>query len=194
MMSDYGNISARLALLDAMSEKVGNMMFRIDIARLLNGADVYEPSEYVSSEDILTKIREFLESEPTDEMYEIFLRYLAHYPVSLCSRKVTPLLKMLIGFHYRLGKPNKKQKAMDYKAVSYSELSQIFGRSKATISEAVNETKDLWQEAQEDFKRHEEVEKVKAGFREDARTRGIALAELIEEEKANLKQDIVVSQ
>jgi hypothetical protein len=80
--------------------------------------------------------------------HERFLEYLARYPVSICKRDVSPLLKRLIGFHYRLGVPTEQQKLNGAEKVSYDDLSEIFGRSKATISECVNETETEWNEIQ----------------------------------------------
>ena len=188
------------AFFDVAYKKVNNEMFRLHALQQLTHFGYREDDlSNLTVYDIIDKIRQFIESKPSNVDYIIFLEYLANYPVSLCRRKVSPLLRLLIGMQYRLGDPNNGMVAKSLnkdllKKVSYSDLSKIFVRSKATISEAVKETEEVWQEWENAKREHEQVEKVKVGFKEDARIRGIALTELLEEEKANLKQDIVVSQ
>lgn len=193
-MTDYQNIGAKLQVLEAMGKKVWNMLFRVSIARQLNDSGYDEPNiSVLTVHEVIDKIREFVNSNPSDESYEVFLRYLACYPVSMCKRQVTPLLKFLVGMHYRLGVPNKEQKQRGIKAVTYDELAQVFGRSKATISECIHETEVYWKEYQNEIKKEEEAKKGENTRREKARM--IALDQLVEEEKEKLRlqQNIEVS-
>jgi hypothetical protein len=135
-----------------------------------------EESDYsaLTSGEIIDKIKDFLAQNPSDVSEMIFLNYLAKYPVSMCRRDVSPTLRRLIGFHYRLGEPDKTQRENGAEKVSYDDLAQIFVRSKATISACVNQTEPDWR----DFQRHaaeaEEIEK-------------LARQQLIEEEKRKLR-------
>lgn len=181
---DYTNVSQKLEVLEAVSKKFLNIIFRIGIANQLNDIGVHENNLWeLTVPEVIGKIREFVASNPSDENYEIFLRYLASYPVSMCKRKVSPLLKFIIGMHYRLGVPDKENKEKGVKAVSYDELAEIFGRSKATIYECVHDTEDTWKEMQQEL----EKEKAEAELRDEARQ--IALQQLIEEEKAKIKAE-----
>ena len=129
----------------------------------------------LTAQEIILKIRDHLEQDPTDINSLIFLRYLAFYPVSLCKREVSPLLKKLIGFHYNLGAPDDHlRNKHGVTQVSYDDLAEIFVRSKATISIYVNEFKDEWQSFQTDLAKARAID-------EEARR------ELIEEQKAKIK-------
>jgi hypothetical protein len=94
----------------------------------------------------MNKIRDVIAANPNDINKTCFLEYLAKYPVSMCKRDVSPLLKRLIGFHYRLGVPDEQQELNGAGKVSYDDLSEIFGRNKATVSVCINETE--WNEIQ----------------------------------------------
>ncbi len=160
-------------LCEAMNKRLQNMIFRLSVANSLANVGATETDfSTLTVEEVIEKIRDFLNSEPSDENYEIFLRYLASYPVSMCKRNISPLLQFMIGFHYRLGKPNGEFADNGVKAISYDELAQIFERSKATISECVNKTEDSWKNYQEEARKE---------------ARGIAMEQLIEEEKQKLK-------
>jgi len=129
----------------------------------------------LDSQDIIDKMIEFLNSNPKDENYACFLFYLTHFPVSMCKRSVSSKLKFLIGFHYRLGVPQKKdQKHIN--RVSMEELAEIFGRSKATIHECIKETEIRWKNFQAFVKRQTEIE-------------AKAEKELVEEAKARLLKE-----
>jgi TolA-binding protein len=60
--------------------------------------------------------------------------------------------------------------------VSYEDLSEIFVRSKDTISECVNQTETAWRELQEDIEKQKQI---------DAE----AKKQLIEEQKQKLRQE-----
>jgi len=140
-----------------------------------DGPLVTENLSSLTVHEILDKIKDFLNSDPTDEHYNVFLHYLANYPVSMCRRKVSPILKYLIGFHYRLGQMFKK----DYSKVSpisMEELAEIFGRSKATVHDCIKETESAWKSFLELKKKHEEAE-------------AKAERELIEEAKQRLRKE-----
>jgi hypothetical protein len=129
----------------------------------------------LTAQEIIEKIRDHLEQDPTDINSLIFLRYLAFYPVSLCKREVSPLLKKLIGFHYNLGTPDEHlRNKHGVTQVSYDDLAEIFVRSKATISIYVNEFKTEWQEFQTDLSKARDID-------EEARR------QLIEEQKEKIK-------
>ena len=54
----------------------------------------------VPIEEVIGKMRDFLASKPKEVNYSSFLYYMAYFPVSMCKRAVSPLLKSVIGFHY----------------------------------------------------------------------------------------------
>lgn len=163
-------------LLEKLSQRISQAVYRVHVPLPLTegGPVIAEDLSGLTVNGMLDKIEDFLGSDPIDEHYSIFLRYLARYPVSMCSRQVSPVLKMLIGFHYQLGKMVKEEHSK-VKVVSMEELAEIFGRSKATIHECVKATEESWKEFLEFKKREEEVE-------------AKAERELIEEAKERLRK------
>lgn len=164
-------------LLDKVSLRINQAVYRVSVGLALaeDRPLVTGSLSILIVQEILDKIKSFLDSDPTDEHYNVFLHYLANYPVSMCKRKVSPTLKYLIGFHYRLGQMFKK----DYgkvSPVSMEELAEIFGRSKATVHECIKETEGAWKDFLELKKKHEEVE-------------AKAERELIEEAKERLRKE-----
>jgi len=89
---------------------------------------------------------------------------------------VSPFLKFLIGFHYRFGQFYKEEHYKKVQPVSMEELAQIFGRSKATIHECIQDTEEHWKRFLEFKKREEEIE-------------AEAKRELIEEVKERLRKE-----
>ena len=173
----------RAELLERVSQRINQAVYRVDVGLSLSKGEpfVKEDVSLLTTEDIRDKIRDFVESEPIDEHCIIFLHYLSNYPVSICRRNVSPVLKHLIGFHYRLGEQYKKEHYKKAKPVSMEELAQIFGRSKATIHECVSETENSWKE----FLRFKEQEE---------EGEAIARRELIEEAKERLREEKALSE
>ena len=164
-------------LLDKMILRMHQSLYRVGVGLVLADGEPVSAERVsdVTVEEVLDKVKGFLDSNPVDEHYIVFLHYLAKYPVSMCKRQVSPILKHLIGFHYRFGQMFKK----DYeraRAVSMEDLSEIFGRSKATIHECIKDTEENWREFQELMEREKEVE-------------AKAERELIEEAKERLRKE-----
>jgi hypothetical protein len=141
---------------EKVCKQVFNMIFQYG-ACLLDFDEENDLSKLTTYE-IMNKVRDVIVANPKDVNKMCFFEYLAKYPVSMCKRDVSPLLKQLIGFHYRLGVPTEQQKANGAEKVSYDDLSEIFGRSKATISECVNETETTWNEVQKQAELEREAE------------------------------------
>jgi predicted DNA-binding protein YlxM (UPF0122 family) len=168
-------------LLDKLSFRINQAIYRVGIGLVLADAEVSskEDSSILTVQEILDKIKDFLSSDPKDEHYIVFMHYLASFPVSTCKRKVSPTLRYLIGFHYRLGQMFKK----DYgkvNPVSMEELAEIFGRSKATVHDCIKETEGAWKDFLELKKKHEEIQ-------------AKADRELIEETKERLRKEKAAS-
>lgn len=164
-------------LLLKLCKRIYDNIFKVGVASNLYDSGIEERDcSTLTVQEIVNKIKDFLKSDPSDEKHIIFLNYLAKYPVSMCKRDVSPLLKKLIGFHYRLGIPNKEQELNGAEKVSYDDLSEIFVRSKATISQCVNETEIEWKELQQEI---EDAKRIEAEAKQ----------QLIEEEKARLRQE-----
>ncbi|NIO36302.1 hypothetical protein GTO27_01210 [Candidatus Bathyarchaeota archaeon] len=167
----------RHKLLQETSLRIYQAIYRVDVGRALTNYDraVAEDPSSLTVHEVLGKISDFVDSEPVDENYIVFLHYLAKYPVSMCKRHVSPLLRFLIGFHYKLGQMFKE----DYKKVkpvSMEELAEIFGRSKATIHKCIEETEAEWKNFLADWKRQEKIETK-------------AERELVEEAKGRLRRE-----
>lgn len=107
----------------------------------------------VTVTELISKMRDFLASKPKEVNYSTFLYYMAYFPVSMCKRSLSPLLKKVIGFHYQFGIPTEKEYIALIKSVSMDELAEIFGRSKATIHECVKATAPEWKKMQEEIER-----------------------------------------
>lgn len=116
----------------------------------------------LTAQEIMDKINSHLAQDCKEINDEIFLRYLAAFPVSMCKREVSPMLRILIGFHYRFSFPEntpmpvKDEDRKILEKVSYDDLAEIFGRSKATISECILKTEPDWYKYLESVK-HEET-------------------------------------
>lgn len=161
---------------EAVIKRVYDDLFRFGVCMNLTDLDLQETDHSaLSVKELIDKIRAFLAQNPKDVNQLIFLRYLAEYPLSLSKRDVSPRLRMLIGFHYRLGVPDKEQQESGAEKVSYDDLSEIFVRSKATISECVNQTESAWKEVQWKVEQEQKLE-------EEARK------QLIEEKKQKLRE------
>jgi hypothetical protein len=155
-MNEFQQRAAMIELGEALAHRIYDMIFRyracildIDEETDLSTLTVYE---------IVNKVRGVVAANPSDANKMCFFEYLAKYPVSMCKRDISPLLKRLIGFHYRLGMPTEQEKLNGAEKVSYEDLSEIFGRSKATISECVNETENEWKEIQRQGELEREAE------------------------------------
>jgi len=154
-----------------------NKAFRISLPfNYFTDPDIYETDlSSLTPQDIIDKMKEFLDSNPKDEAYGPFIFYLTHFPVSMCKRSVSLKLKFLIGFHYGFGVPQKKHENT-IQNVSMEELAEIFGRSKATIHECIKATEKDFKVFQEEVKKAIEID-TKAD------------RELIEERKAQLRRE-----
>ena len=171
------------ALLKKVSLRIFQAVYRVNVGLTLTEGEplVSEDLSSLTVQEILDKIKDFLDSDPIAEHHNIFLNYLAKYPVSMCKRQVSPLLKCLVGFHYRLGQMFKeKYKKVD--PVSMKELAQIFGRSKATIHDCIKDTEEAWKHFLEFKEKQEEIEaKAERELIEEAKER-------LAKEKANTGQ------
>jgi len=149
-------------LLEKALQRIKQTLYRIDIGFTLADGEpvISENLSKVSTQEIVDKIRDFVNTNPIDENYNIFLHYLANYPVSMCKRQVSSLLKLLIGFHYRFGQMFKDdyETYKNVDSISIRELAEIFGRSKATIHECIQNTEEQWKDFLEFKKREEEIE------------------------------------
>jgi len=164
--------------LESIGRIIMNKAFRIGITDYFDDPYLHKTDlSSLTAQEMIDKMNEFLNSKPKpqDESYPQFLFYLTHFPVSMCKRTVSKKLKYLIGFHYRLGIPQKKHEK-NINPVSMEELAEVFGRSKATIHECVEGTKESWSELEK-----------KLYFKENLREK--AERELIEEEKARLLKE-----
>lgn len=160
-------------LFDKLSFGINQAIYRVGIGLILADAEVSSKEDLstLTIQEIVEKIKDFLGSEPKDEHYILFMHYLANYPVSMCKRKVSPTLKYLIGFHYRLGQIFKKDYG-NVSPVSMEELAEIFGRSKATVHDCIKETEGVWKDFLELKKKYEEIEaKAKRELVEEAKER-----------------------
>lgn len=175
-MSEYEKNAETIELGKAMIKRVFSDFFKYSVASNLF-FDELEEADYstLTVYEIMQKIRGFLAQNPKDINQLIFLQYFAKYPVSMCKRDVSPRLKQLIGFHYRLGLPNEQEIKSGAEKVSYDDLSEIFVRSKATISECVNKTESEWKEVQSKVAQEQELE-------QEARE------QLLEEKKQKLRE------
>lgn len=154
-----------------------NMMYQFSISQLLTDEEMKEKDvSTLTTEEILNKIREFNDQKPKDVNKAIFLEYLDCYPVSICKREVSPKLRYLIGFHYRLGVPTDEQAKNGAEKTSYDDLSQIFVRSKATISDCIHKTQAQWDHFQQELAKETALE-------------AEANRQLIEERKAKIQSE-----
>ena len=175
-MSEFQKNAEIIKLGEAMIKRVYGDLFKFSVASNLTDLDLEETDfSTLTVYEVIRKIRDFLAQNPKDINRIIFLEYLGKYPVSMCKRDVSPLLKRFIGFHYRLGDPDRVQRENGAEKVSYDDLSEIFVRSKATISECVNQTESEWKGIQSKIREEQELE-------EEARK------QLLEEKKQKLRE------
>jgi hypothetical protein len=116
-----------------------------------------EDPSTLTGQAIIEKTRAFYAQNPKDVNIPIFLKYLSIFPVSMCSWEVTPLLRMIIGFHYRAGIPNEEEKNKGAEAPSYEDLAQIFVRSKSTIADCINKTETLYLQMLKDTEQEDAI-------------------------------------
>lgn len=161
---------------EAVIKRVYDNFYKFGVASTLFDCGL-EESDYstLTIKEIMDKIKDFLAQNPSDVNEIVFLHYLAKYPVSMARRDVSPTLKRLIGFHYRLGEPDEEQKENGAEKVSYDDLAEIFVRSKATISACVNQTELEWREVQQKVADEEKLE-------------AEARKQLLEEKKQQLRE------
>ena len=174
---DFRKEAEKAKIGEAVIKRVFDDIFKFSAASTLFDCG-HEETDYSSLtvEELINKIRGFLAQEPKDVNKMIFLHYLAKYPVSMCKRDVSPVLKKLIGFHYRFGIPDTQQQENGAEKVSYEDLSEIFVRSKATISECVNQTEFEWNELRQEVEDAKKIE-------DEARR------QLVEEQKQKIREE-----
>jgi hypothetical protein len=159
-----------------ISKRIFNDMFQYSVCLKTTFEQLMENDfSNLSAQEIIEKIRDHLKQNPSNVSSLIFLKYLSCYPVSMCKREVSPRLKKLIGFHYNLGIPEEHlENEHGVSRVSYEDLAEIFVRSKATISEYVNQFKDEWVTFENELAQAENIEQQ-------------AKRQLIEEEKEKIR-------
>jgi predicted DNA-binding protein YlxM (UPF0122 family) len=168
--------ATKLELFESVMRRIYDDVFKYSVSNYMADSELAENDfSSLSVGEIIGKIRDVVASNPSDVNLLIFIRYLAVYPVSMCKRDVSPDLARAIGFHYRFGVPTKEQEANGVKKVSYEDLSEIFGRSKATISDCVNKTESGWNELQAKIQMETDAEEQ-------------AKRELVAEKKAKLRE------
>jgi len=96
----------------------------------------------------------------TESNKQVGLAALRYFPVSMCAAQVTDRMRLIIGFFYRLCNSDKQALEDGVEKISYDDLSEIFGRSKSTISDCVTATEEAWQH----FLAQPEVDRI---FREE---------------------------
>ncbi|MGA3289816.1 MAG: hypothetical protein ABSD42_06210 [Candidatus Bathyarchaeia archaeon] len=172
-------------LLKSITKKLLNNVNQISVCGVFTEANnpIKETDlSTLTTQEVLDKMNSHLTQEPSDVNSLVFLKYMVSFPVSMCKRDVSPMLSLLIGFHYRLSFPensmitSKESKDSGLEKISYEDLAEIFGRSKATISDCVNKTEGLWKEFLEEMKQQEAI---------DAE----AKAQLLAERKEQLKTE-----
>lgn len=100
-------------------------------------------SKELTAQEIIEKIRDFharWEKSGYDDLAPLdFLELLNYYPISICKRDMSDILKTLITLAYFDSKLNNREHKDDWKGYSYEDLSLRFCRSKASIHEAIKE-------------------------------------------------------
>jgi hypothetical protein len=161
-------------------DRIYNNLYQWSICNTLSeDPRLQEDPSTLTGQAIIEKIRAFQAQNPKEVNTQIFLKYLSVFPISMCSWEVTPLLRMIIGFHYRAGIPNEEEKNKGAEAPSYEDLAQIFVRSKSTIADCINKTEMLYKEV---LKETEQDEAILAE----------AQRQLIAEKKENLRGDQLI--
>lgn len=155
------------------------------------------------TKEIMDKIKEFMDN--ANPKYELlvfdFWQLIADYPVSMCERKMSDTLKLLITLYYfwkpprvhteyldmderecaRLSERELKKvlmakvtdKLQSEHQFSYEELGIIFMRSKASIHDAIQE-------------REAEIKQLVEEVNMRSHARSVAFQEMVREEKLNL--------
>ncbi len=140
----------------------------------------FESGENVSLKELTEKIRKFLEKFQEDLAPVQFLEILIMYPESLCKRDMSDTLKRVITAYYTWGvqkplcdyeqsldewekkkignKPEKNKWFDPY--FSYDQISVLFGRSKASIHEAISQFKNEYEQLY--FKQKDELAEFQA--------------------------------
>jgi hypothetical protein len=145
-------------LFQNVAKKLFNNVYQVVVAGAFTDENCSHRETNLSTltvQEIMDKLNGHLAQEVSDINDLLFLRYLAAYPVSMCKRDISPLLSLIIGFHYRLSIPNEGQAKDGLEKISYEDLAEIFGRSKATISDCIKKTEGQWQEFQRQLKNSE---------------------------------------
>jgi hypothetical protein len=146
-------------LLEILGKRILSDGFQVSLCNEMLSEKVKESYENLTVQEIMNKIKDFLAQEPSKVNYEIFLKFLSYYPVSMCKREVSPLLRKLIGGCYRLGRHEPDEESnLDWK-ISYEDLAEIFCRSKATISDCIVKTEDEWKRVKQEVDQAMEREK-----------------------------------
>lgn len=129
-----------------LSKTMANGIFPFIVADYVLLEEFKEDPGQLSGREVIDKIRDHYTNKPSDFQTGVFLQYLSYYPVSMCKKNVSPFLRFIIGFHYRMAikliEENEDFKALE--KTSYDDLAKIFGRSKATIHACVNDTNHQW--------------------------------------------------
>ena len=137
-------------LLESIGKRILSDGFQIALCDEMLIETLKENYENLTNKEIMNKIKDFLEQEPHEVNYQVFLKFLFYYPVSMCKREVSPLLRRLIGLCYRLGRHEPDEVSrLDWK-ISYDDLAEIFCRSKATINDCINKTQDEWNQVKQE--------------------------------------------
>lgn len=145
----------------------------------------------LTTKEIMDKIAEFMSNTNPkhEELIPDFWQLIANYPVSMCQRKMSDTLKLLINLFYHYKPPKIKQKDKLHQELwdsvrerfnkqgffSYEQLAILFMRSKASIHDAIQE-------------KEAEVKQLVEEVNNRRYARSIALEELVAEEKLKLLQ------
>ena len=146
----------------------------------------------LTTKEIFDKIAEFMSNANPkhEDLIFDFWQLIAEYPISMCQRKMSATLKLLITLFYFYKPPSvdtvklkdKWEKELwqcfckQFKGwYSYEQLGILFMRSKASIHDAIEEKKI-------------EVQQLILDVNERRYARSIALKELVAEEKLKLLQ------
>ena len=105
-----------------------------------------ESGEKLKAKDILEKIRNIAHTQAFDwkrtllSSHDLFLTLLSHYPESICTREISDKLKLIIALiHEEFTLPADKDYPKELVYLSYETLGIMFGRSKASIFQAIKE-------------------------------------------------------
>ena len=148
--------------------------------------------ENLIAKEIMDKIAEFMSNANPkhEELVFDFWQLIAEYPVSICERKMSDTLKLLITLFYNYKIPYVKQKDRKQQELwdavrekynkegcklrySYEQLGILFMRSKASIHDAIEEKEG-------------EVKRLVEEVNTRRQARSIAFQEIVAEEKLKL--------